>query len=78
MTYNDEFGDGFMFALHVLGSMDYKPDLDDIIAQLRSVAKGELSLMPTPEEAIRSQEVDEGKMVSVHISRRKMVHPQVW
>jgi len=58
---NYGYSEGFLFALHVLGSMGHRPAFDDIIAQLVSVAKGDLSLMPTPEEAIRTTEQEVGK-----------------
>ena len=57
---NYGYNEGFLFALHVLSSMGYRPAFDDIVAQLVSVAKGELSLMPTPEEAIRTTEEEVG------------------
>lgn len=56
-----EFGDGFMFALHVLSSMGHQPRFGEIMAQLHSVAMGDLTLMATPEEAIRDTEQGTGR-----------------
>ncbi len=58
---DDDFRDGFIFALHVQGSLGDKADFDAIVAQLVSVARGQLSLQPSPDEAIRGIEADAGK-----------------
>lgn len=47
--------------MHVLSSMGFRPSLDAVAAQLASIANGELTLMPTPEEAIREIEKETGK-----------------
>jgi hypothetical protein len=61
MDHSEEYCEGFFFALIVLGSMGHRVHLEDIRAQLVSVEKGDLSLMPSPEEAIQSMEQESGK-----------------
>jgi hypothetical protein len=56
MSFSKDFTWGFMFGVNVLGSMGHRPDFDQIVAQLKSLVSGEMSLMPTPEEAIKDIE----------------------
>jgi hypothetical protein len=58
---DEDFTEGFMFALRVVDSLGDRHDFDSIVAQLLAVAKGELSLQPSPEEAIRNIEADVGR-----------------
>lgn len=61
MTVDDQFMEGFQFALIVLGSMGHAPGYDAIAAQLMSVANGDLTLSPSPLEAIQGIEAKAGK-----------------
>ena len=58
MNVDDQFMEGYQFALIVLGSMGHNPGLDAIASQLMSVVKGDLTLSPSPPEAIQSIEAD--------------------
>jgi hypothetical protein len=66
---DDELENGFMFALHILGSLGVQIDLNSIVAQLVSVARGELTLQPSPIEAIRSIESEAGRSLPEHLKQ---------
>lgn len=57
----NDFVSGFVFAMNVLASMGHQPRFNEVIAQLMSVASGELSLMPTPDEVIQDTENATGR-----------------
>ena len=67
MTVDDQFIDGFQFALIVLSSMGHNPGIDAIAAQLTSVVNGDLTLSPSPPEAIRSIEAEYGVPLPEHL-----------
>ena len=53
MKTEDNFLDGFLLGIAVARSLSFKYDFDKIFDQLRAVATGELSLLPTTEEEIQ-------------------------
>jgi len=61
MNVDDQFMEGFQFALIVLSSMGHSPDIDAIAAQLMGVVNGDLTLSPSPPEAIQAVESQTGK-----------------
>ena len=72
-----DFTEGFMFALNLLSSIGQVPDFDDMVARLFAVARGELSLMSTPEEAIQEIERDAGRPLPERLKqtiRRALSH----
>ncbi len=69
MTVDDQFMEGFQFALIVLGSMGHDPGIDAIAAQMTSVVKGDLTLSPSPPEAIQSIEVEYGVPLPEHLKQ---------
>lgn len=69
MTVDDQFMEGFQFALIVLGGMGHNPGLDAIASQLLSVVTGDLTLSPSPPEAIQSIEADYGMPLPEHLKQ---------
>lgn len=61
MVVDDQFMDGFQFALIVLRSMGHNPGLDAIAAQMTRVVNGDLTLSPSPPEAIQAIESQYGR-----------------
>jgi hypothetical protein len=59
-----EFALGFWFAINVLWSMVDIPSSGEVVEQLEAVARGELSLMPSLDEAVREHEVESGEPIS--------------
>jgi hypothetical protein len=55
---------GFWFGMLLAKTMGLDAPKDAIYDQLRSLARGELSLMDSPEEALRNVEKDLGKPLS--------------
>jgi hypothetical protein len=53
-----DFSRGFMFALILAKSMGRNLPFDDIVAQLKLLANGDVTLMGTPEETIRQIELE--------------------
>jgi hypothetical protein len=75
MDHSEEYSDGFFFALIVLRSMGHRMHENDIRAQLASIANGDLSLMPSPEEAIQSMEQESGKQIPDSV---KVMFKRTW
>lgn len=69
MTVDDQFMEGFQFALIVLSSMGHNPGIDAIAAQLTCVVKGDLTFSPSPPEAIQSIEAEYGEHLPEHLKR---------
>ena len=63
-----EFQRGFQFALIVFKSMGVAVDLDALEGHLASVARGDLTLVPTPEEVIQEQESQAGKPMPAELT----------
>lgn len=72
MDVDDQFMEGFQFALFVLGSMVNIPNRETIAAQLKSVAQGELTLFPSPTEAIQS--IESEAEITLPESLKQSVH----
>lgn len=60
MNVNDQFMEGFQFGLIVLSSMGHNPGHNAIASQLMSVVEGDLTLSPSPPEAIQAIEAEYG------------------
>ncbi len=61
MQSEGDFRLGFWFALLVAKTMGFNATPDAIYNQLRSVAHGELTLMPSPEDALRDAQAHFGR-----------------
>ncbi len=61
MQSEGDFRLGFWFALFVAKTMGFDPGLNALYDQLRSVARGELTLMPSPEDALRDAQAELGR-----------------
>lgn len=59
MESEQDFRVGFCFAVLLVQTMGFKTAA--IYDQLRSVARGELTLMPSPEDAQRASEAEIGR-----------------
>lgn len=60
---NDEYAflTGFWFGLLLAKSMGLKTDRDSIFNQLRSVTQGELTIIPSPDEALSDVRAELGR-----------------
>jgi hypothetical protein len=56
MESESDFNLGFWFALQLARTMGFDHAPNAIYDQLRSVARGELTLMPSPEDTLRDAE----------------------
>ena len=61
MQSEDDFRLGFWFALFVAKTMGFDPLPEAIYNQLRSIARGELTLMPSPEDALHDAQKSLGR-----------------
>ena len=52
MNYVDGFRVGFWFGVQVAKSMGFDADPMRVLDQLRSIRRGKMTLMPSPDEAI--------------------------
>ena len=57
----EAFGDGFMFALFVTDAKSDGKSWDALANKLRDIVNGNLSLSPSPPDAIAAIEADAGK-----------------
>ena len=60
----NDFRLGFWFAIQVARSLDYKSPPDTLIKQLTSVKEGDLTLMPSPEDALSEFATHRGRPLS--------------
>ncbi len=58
---DEDFSDGFMFGLLVAESLGFGAGFDAVMRRLIAVARGEASLRPPPDEAVRRIEADVGQ-----------------
>ncbi|HEY4311135.1 MAG TPA: hypothetical protein VGN12_16925 [Pirellulales bacterium] len=58
---NEDFEDGFMFALFVAESMGFQLNIDALAERLRDIVSGKMTLIPSAADAIASIEKDAGK-----------------
>lgn len=56
-----DFRAGYWFGLFLARTMGFNPDIDAIYEQLRSVARGDLSLMASPAEVMRELQSQMGR-----------------
>lgn len=61
MEHEKNFRLGFWFALLLAKTLDFNPSNGAIYGQLRSIAHGEFTLMPSPEDALRDSEAELGR-----------------
>jgi hypothetical protein len=75
MTVKNEgdFRLGFWFALLLARTLDFDKDLDIIYDQLRSIARGELTLIASPEEA-RAKMINEINRLETTLGRPPNEH----
>jgi hypothetical protein len=64
MESEGDFRLGFWFGLLVARSMGFNANYDAILDQVRDVARGELTLMPSPEEVKRDAEAHFGRSLT--------------
>jgi hypothetical protein len=64
MESEQDFRLGFWFALMLARTMGFNTTPQAIYDQLRSVADGDLTLMPSPEDALRDAQAGLGRLLS--------------